>query len=147
MKPEAEKLLHEQYYNPKSAASYTNPKKLWKQVQKNSKTSIKSKELKEWIGKQTTYSLHRQAIHRFPRKAIIPTRFHGEFDLDLADLSKLHRSNDRVKYLAVFICLFSRQLFVEVLTDKRAETMLTALKNFLAKIPTKPRTIRTDMGE
>ena len=61
------------------------------------------------------------------------------------DMQKFSRQNDGVKYLAIFIDLFSRYLRIEPMKRKTGDEMIKAMKKVFTK-DNAPRTLRTDQG-
>jgi hypothetical protein len=68
-----------------------------------------------------------------------------QWDADVMDRQKLSRQNSGYRYLAIFIYIFSRYIWVVPLKKKKGPDMLRAI-NFVFKKGRKPLYLRTDQG-
>ena len=112
------------YYDPKGPAGYAGEQALYKLARKSSKT-FKLKDVKNWLKKQQTYTLHKEA--------------------DLADMSKLSNSNDKFKFLLCIVDVFSNDAWVVPIKDKTGKTLVNAFKSVL-KSGRSPKSLQTDKG-
>ena len=55
-------------------------------------------------------------------------------------------ANGGVKYILVFIDVFTKMCYVEPMKDKNGLTTLTAMENILSRLPETPNQIITDVG-
>jgi hypothetical protein len=143
-----DKYLQSIYYNSDKPSSYSGITKLWQAVKSDGNPQkLKYKDVKGWLLKQYAYSMHKPFSDKFKREQIIVGEINEIVDTDLMDLSKFSRKNDGVKFLAVFIDLFSRYLRVEPLKTKTAEEMVQAMKRAIDDIDPPIRTLRSDRGK
>ena len=139
--------LKELYYNPKKAGSYGGITALWNAVKTDGNPhNLKYSDIKKWLSDEETYSLHKPYNDKFKRETIIVGKPQEQFDSDILVLDKLAKYNKGIKYLAVFIDLFSRKLWVEPLKKKTPEAMIRAMKKVFNK-GSKPDVIRTDQDK
>ncbi len=92
------------------------------------------------------YTLHRE--YKQPR-VYNPYYVHNrreQVQADLIDISKIHASNDGVKYLLVLIDIFTKRLWVYPLRDKSGRAVLEAVRAWLAALDRPPRKLMTDRG-
>ena len=62
------------------------------------------------------------------------------WDVDLMDMSNLAKYNDGVTFIAIFIDIFSRYLYVEPMKNESTKETLQAIKRVLAKSQQQPET-------
>lgn len=142
-----EKYLESVYYDMKKPGSFTGVAKLWVAIKRDGNPlHVKYKDVQNWLSTQPTYALHKPPKEKFERERIIVGEIDEQWDADLMDVQKFSRKNQGVKYLAVFIDLFSRYLWVEPLKSKTGEEMLQAVQRVFDK-GRKPKTLRTDQGK
>jgi hypothetical protein len=65
---------------------------------------------------------------------------------DLADMTKLSRNNDQIKYLLVVVNCFSKFVSVKPLKTKRGEEVAVAFKDIFKAAPVITRKLQTDQG-
>jgi hypothetical protein len=93
--------LSKVYYDPKHAAGFVSVAKLVK-ASKNKKRYVEV-----WLSSQDTYTLHKPARKRFPRKQYTVTNMDDVREIDLAGLSSRSRYDDKQKYLLNVVDIFS----------------------------------------
>ena len=121
MNEQLRKILENIYTDVKHPSGLSSPRRLWEAAKKY---GITLKECRHFLQAQDSYTLHKLMPKRFPRRHIIasgPRRILGS---DLADLSKLARYNDGVKYLLIVQDIFSR--YVRIIAQKRKTAAVTA---------------------
>ena len=141
----ADEYLESIYFDPAQPGSYGGIHKLWDIVKQSNVHKLKFKQVQEWLKNQDTYSRHRPAKVIFPRQKIWMSRMDQQWDADLMDVSKFSRVNKGYKYLAVFIDIFSRYIWVEPMKTKRPAEMVRVLKRVFSE-GRKPEYMRTDKG-
>ena len=130
--------IRRQYKDPAAPGSFQGPSKL---VTRN--RSIK--DVLAALRKEDTYTLNRALNQRFPRNRVVVDGIDSQWDVDLADLALLEKSNDGFRYFLLAIDIFSRYVWVRPLKTKYAKEIVTALKSILAE-GRHPQSIRTDGG-
>ncbi len=117
------------YNNVKSAPSY-------------------SSKIAEFLRQNETSSLHKRIRRKFKRRKTIT---YYPYDICMADLAFYNepsyvRANGGVKYILVFIDVFSKMCFVEPMKNKLGMTTFLALEKILKRLPITPNQIITDVG-
>ena len=89
-------------------------------------------DVKEFLKKQDSYTLHKLTPKRFKfyRKVIAP-RPKIYLGLDLIDMLKYSEYNDGIKYLIFLIDIFSRKIWVYPVKNKTKFDILKSLEHFL----------------
>ncbi|MEW8544955.1 MAG: DDE-type integrase/transposase/recombinase [Candidatus Thiodiazotropha sp.] len=145
MENEKEKYLAKIYTDPSHPASFSGPAKLKQIVDREGKYKISQKDISSFLQKQDSYTVNRPVRRTFRRGHIVTRGIRDQFDLDLIDMGRLSKYNDNVKFLLTAVDAFSRVAMVKPLKDKKAETVLGALKLMLGG-QNKCRAVRTDAG-
>jgi len=133
--------LEDIYYNTNHPAGYSNAAVL----HRHSK-GWTLKEIKDWLAKQRTYTLHRQARKHFPRNKIIVYSIDQQWEVDLADLPALTSQNDGYRYLFCCIDVLSKYAWVIPLKRKTGEALLDGFKKLFSTTERRPNTVRCDKG-
>lgn len=141
-----EKYLHQLYYNPKHRTAFSSASKLWQYIRLHGR-KITKKQLHEWLSKQDVYTSHHPIIHRFARQRVVTRGLNDVWDVDLMDMSNLAEHNDGIRFVAIFIDIFSRYLYVEPIKSKSTKETLQAIKRVFAKSKQQPETFRSDAGK
>ena len=89
--------LEQLYYNPKSPAAYAGEQALYKLAKQSSK-KVKLQDVRDWLRKQQTYTLHKPIRKKFLRRKTVVAGIDTQWQADLADLSKLSKFNDKHRY-------------------------------------------------
>ena len=63
--------LQEIYYNPKHPASFSGVDDLLRALKEEGKVHAKHSDVKKWLEKQLTYTLHKPIRRRFPRGRVL----------------------------------------------------------------------------
>ena len=141
-----EKYLRQLYYNPKHSTAFSSASKLWQYIKLHGR-NITRKQLYEWLSKQDVYTSHHPILHCFARRRVITRGLNDVWDVDLMDMSNLAEHNDGVTFIAIFIDIFSRYLYVEPMKNKSTKETLQAIKRVFAKSQQQPETFRSDAGK
>ena len=56
------------------------------------------------------------------------------------------KANNGYKYIMVFVDVFSKMCYVEILKDKNGTTAMMALERIIKRLPETPNQIITDVG-
>lgn len=137
--------LKDIYYNPKSAASFSGPNKLYHFVKRDGKFDVSRHDIYKWLQKQEPYSLQRQT--RKPKRTpIIVAGVDSQWSVDLMDMVKYSSNNDGFKYVLVAIDTFSKYLWLRPLKDKSGTSVAKAFEDIFT-MGRKPERIRSDKGQ
>ncbi|MEW8544139.1 MAG: integrase core domain-containing protein [Candidatus Thiodiazotropha sp.] len=145
MEEAKEKYLDHIYTDPSHPASFSGPAKIKQIVDREGKFKISKKDILSFLEKQDTYTVNRPVRRTFRRGHIVTRGIRDQYDLDLIDMGRISKHNDNVKFLLTAVDAFSRVAMVKPLKDKKADTVLEALKLMLGG-KNKCRAVRTDFG-
>ena len=140
-----DEYLTQLYYNPKRSGSFGGVERLYRDVKKEGKYDISRAQLKKWLMKQDTYTLHKQARRHYKRNRVIVGGIDELWQMDLADMQAHAKENDGYRYLLVCIDVFSKYVWVIPLKNKTGPALVTAFKKILES-GRKPQKIQTDEG-
>ena len=135
-----DKKLSDVYYNPKHPAAFASIQKLSKA------TGISQKNVKLWLKKQPTYTLHRQARKVYPTRQYIVHDIDEQWQVDLAEVGLIADKNQGYRYILTVIDVFSRYAWARPLKSKRGEDVAAAFKSIFdeGRIP---RRVQSDQGK
>lgn len=97
------------------------------------------------IKNNLAYSLHKQAIRKFPRRQTIANDIDEFWQIDLIDFKKISTSNKNYNFLLCCIDVLSKFAWVKPLKNKSAETCTQAFVEIF-KTGRKPKFIYSDWG-
>jgi hypothetical protein len=140
-----DKYLNSLYYDPLHPGSYSGINKFWNSIKVDNEYKLTHGEVKDWLKTQEGYVRHRAPPRIFPRQKILMSSLDEMWDSDLMDLQKYGRKNNGYRYLAVFIDIFSRYIWVEPMKTKQSDEMLRVIHKVF-KQGRKPLYLRTDQG-
>ena len=140
-----DEYLTQVYYNPKRTGGFGGVERLYRDVKKDGKYDISRAQLKKWLMKQDTYTLHKPARRHYRRNRVIVGGIDELWQMDLADMQPVSTDNDGYRYLLVCIDVFSKFLWVIPLKTKTGPALVTAFKVILES-GRKPQKIQTDQG-
>ena len=140
-----DEYLKDIYYDPSHPGSFAGITKLWESIKGDNRYDLKYGDVKEWLDSQDTYVRHKPAKKLFKREPILMSRMDQQWDADVMDMLKFARQNQGYRYLAIFIDIFSRFIWVRPLKTKKPTEMVEAMKSVFAA-GRKPISIRTDRG-
>lgn len=136
--------LEQLYYDPKSPAGYAGEQALYRLARKSSK-KVKLEDVRNWLRKQQTYTLHKPIRRKFVRRKTIVGGIDYQWQADLADVSSMSKFNDKHRYLLCIIDVFSKFAWVVPIKDKTGKTLVNAFKSVL-KSGRRPKSLQTDKG-
>ena len=139
-----EELLNNIYYDSGNPAGFSSVQKLYNAA-KNKDPGVKYSDVKNWLSKQITYTLHRPAKRNFLRNKILVGGVKEQYQADLVDLSMFKSYNRGYSYIITIIDCFSRYAWAIPLKNKSAESILHALKSVFNY--SKPEKLQTDRGK
>ena len=115
-------------------------------LQRETRGRPESKQLKDFLLRDRTYTLHRPRRYKFKRLKTIPLGYCTDVQADLADFQRLSRQNKGYKYLLVTIDVLSRQIYVSPTKSKFAKDVIPAFRDVFKKMPRSPISIYSDRG-
>ena len=142
---EIDEYLKEIYTNPENEAGFASAGRLY-HAAKEELPAISLHDVKEFLKTQNSYTIHKQARHRFPRGKVISNGLNAQYDIDLADVSNIASQNDGMNFLIVMIDVFSRFAYAEPIKRKAAVNVIEGMKRIFARMPKLPLSVRHDLG-
>ena len=145
MLEEINKVLSELYHSLKSNVSYSSPIRLYKEAKKVIPT-ITLKNVKEWLSKDLTYTLHHPIRRQYSTRRVIVHQIDESWQADLADLQNLSKFNKGYRYLLVCIDILSKFAWIRPLKKKTGKEVEAAFRDIFSK-GRKPKMMQTDRGK
>ena len=102
-----DEYLTQLYYNPKRSGALGGVERLYRDVKKDGKYDISRAQLKKWLMKQDTYTLHKPARRHYKKNRVIVGGIDELWQMDLADMQTMAAENDGYRYLLVCVDVFS----------------------------------------
>ena len=144
---ERDQLLKSIYYNPKKAGALGGVDALYRAARKKD-PAISRAHVTRYLQQQRTYALHKPIRRRFKRNRTIVGGIDKQWQVDLADMTRLGRTNGGYRYLLTCIDCFSRYAWVVPVKRKNAKDMEEAFKKLFAQSsPRLPQRIQSDKGK
>lgn len=128
------------YYNPTAPGSYGGVKPLSRYG------GVRVSNAKQWLLSQDAYTLHKPVRHRFPRRKTYSKGINDLFQADLVDMQSLSKFNDGYRFILTVIDVFSKKAYAQPLKDKRASSLVQALKNVFDQTSIPVQFLQTDRG-
>lgn len=122
-----QKLLEDLYYNPSSEAAFSGVLSLQRAAQSKGE-KITRKDIKRWLSFQKTYGLHFPARRRFPRGQILSFGVFYMWQIDLAVVSDLAKSNSNQNYILCCVDTFSKMAYCKATKTKQKTAIASALQ-------------------
>lgn len=129
------------YYDPMQVGSFGGVSTLAKAA----RTSYKN--AKEWLSKQTTYTLHKQARRRYVTRPYRTNKINEQFQADIVEMQEFASVNDGYRYMLTVIDIFSRYAWVRALKTKSATDVVNAFSDILNTDGRIPKYLQTDLGK
>lgn len=145
MKTSKEEVLNSLYTDIGAFGSYGGVQKLYRHA-KQYDNNITLKDVRKWLERQDTYTLHKQAYKKFKRNRIYVSGIDAQWEADLVDMQTYSAYNSGYKYMICCIDVFSKFAWVKPLRNKSANSICTAFKDIISN-KRKPWCIRTDKGK
>ena len=138
---EMEKRLKKIYYDPKHPAALGSAPVL------AAAANVGVRKTKEWLKKQSTYTLHRRARKNYPSRKYYVNNIDDQWQMDLADMNQLQRKNDNYRYILTCIDILSRHGWARPLKTKRGSEVAIAIEDILKTSKRTPMRLQTDEGK
>ena len=133
-------LNMESYFDSRHPASFSGNQNFHRHLDK--KFTIK--QIKDWLSKQDSYTLHKPVRWRFQRRKIYAKCIDDLWQADLADFSSLSKYNDNFKFLLTCIDVLSKYAWVVPLRNKTRKTITDAFSKIIPQ--RQPIHLQTDKG-
>lgn len=142
--------LSRQFYDPRKAASFSSPTKLFQQLERiGNPHKITFSQIQKWSRGQDTITMNPGRImQKKPRLKVVTAKIGSMYDTDLLDLSqkRFKDANDQTAFLLICIDVFSRYARVAPLKSKSAADVLNGFKEILPQGKLNELSIRSDSG-
>jgi len=145
MDEKVDQYLKDIYYNPKNAAAFSGPDKIYRFVKEENKFKLTRKNITDWIQSQENYTTNRLINYKFKRNKVIVPYIDYMWDCDTASLSKYSKENRGIGYFVLIIDIMSRYVWtagVKSPTGKAVEKLFTKI----IKSKRVPERVRSDKG-
>jgi hypothetical protein len=136
------KSLKELYENPSGSAAFSNPSSLFRVAKKY---GYSSKDVKEFLSKNKTYTTHAKKPRRFPRAKVIAYFQNFAWQADLAEI-KNWVQNRKYRYILLVVDCFDLFLWTRPLKNKQSRTVADAFRDILDVSGRTPASLFTDLG-
>lgn len=144
MKLKEDNIDYLKYYTDlKNESSFSGIDNFYKAIKKIYPRAKRS-EVKKWLLSQDSYTLHKQKTNKFPRNRVIVSGIDDTWQIDLCDMRALKNNNDGYGWILTIIDVFSKQAWAIKLKNKKAVTVLDALKSLMDN--RKPKRVHCDEG-
>jgi len=137
--------LTDKYYDPANPGSFSGIQKFWQSIRSDNEYDLTYGDVKEWLDMQDMYVRHKPVKRIFKREQIIMSAIDQQWDADVMDMVKFARQNKGYRYLAIFIDIFTRYIWVRPLKTKKPKEMVEVMKDVFSQ-RREPLSIRTDRG-
>ena len=138
-------VLRSSYYDLSSPSAYTGLRNIFREVRAVD-PKIKLADVKEYLQKQDTYTLHEPLRRKFPRRKTVAARIDSDWQADLCDVQHLKKYNDGFGYILTVIDVLSKFAWVEPVPDKSPRTVAKAFRKILQSSGRKCWRLYTDKG-
>ena len=100
--------LEKLYTNPSNPGSYSGLEN-FRRLLKHKKIDATKNEIRRFLQKKESYSLHKPKKKHFPRKRVIVGGINDLLQIDLVDMSAFANENDGFKFIFTCIDVFSKK--------------------------------------
>ena len=142
---EEKQYLENIWSDPKHAAAFSGPEKLYKFVKKDGQFKIGLSAINRFLSNLEAYSLQKRVQRKFKRSPVLVEGIDAQWDGDLMDVRNISKYNQNYQYILVLQDVFSRFIFTAPLKNKTASEVISGLKSVL-KQGRQPELLRTDKG-
>ena len=108
------------------------------------RSGFNKKDVLDYLQHQETYTKHRPANTRFPKRKVITHSPHHQWQADLCDMRSLSKYNDNVNYILTVIDVFSRYAYALPIRNKTGDHVTEAFAELFKKET--PQLLQTDKG-
>ena len=137
-----EEELRNLYYDPQSAVAFGGVSKLLKEARKK---NISPAQVKRWLKKQLSYTLHKGLKRKFKKNRVIVNGMDEQWQADLVDMQSFARDNKGIKFLLTVIDVLSKRAWAVPLKNKTGAEIIKAFETIFKEGRT-PEKLQTDAG-
>lgn len=136
-----EKRLKRIYYDPNHPAALGSAPAL------AAAANVGLRKTKEWLRKQSTYTLHRQARKTYPSRKYYVNNIDEQWQMHLADMIQLQRQNKNHRYILTCIDILSRYGWTRPLKTKQGSEVALAIEDIFKTSKRIPQRIQSVQGK
>ena len=137
-------LIKKAYYDPKSPAAYGGVERLYRSLKEEGFTRD---DIKCFLQKQPTYTLHRDRRYRFRRNRVVAFSKDYQWMADLVDMQKFSKENFGYKYILMVIDVFTKYAWARPITTKQPGDIIRPFQNIFELDGRRPMRLQTDRGK
>ena len=128
------------YYDPSNPAALSSPAVL------AAAANVSVRKTKQWLMKQSTYTLHRRARKTYPDRKYYVNKIDDQWQMDLADMNQIQRQNNNHRYILTCIDILSRYAWARPLKTKQGPEVAKAIEDIFKSSKRQPKRLQTDHG-
>lgn len=108
---------------------------------------VTEEEVRDFLSKQNSYTLHKDRRFRFKRNKIIALYKDYNWESDLIDMIAYEKENDGYKYILVTVDDFTKYCWLRAMKDKTPGSVKEAFTDIFQTDKRLPHRLRTDRGK
>lgn len=139
-KSEQERILS-MYVNPDFSSSFSGSTTFSKSIK------IQPKKTSQILSEENSFSLHRPARKKFPRRGVICDGIDKQWNSDLIYLKRYKKENENMQYLLTIIDCCSKWCVVIPIKNKCATTVAIAFEKVMLNSGRYCKSLQVDMGK
>ena len=125
--------LNDIWTNPSHESSFAGPHKLYQTIKKEGTHSISLRKIKQFVSDKRSYSVQKRVRRNFKINRVVVKEIYAQWDADLMHIGNISKYNKGFQYVLVIIDVFSRFLFTHPLKNKKAKSVIEAMKYIFRK--------------
>lgn len=141
-----EARLHELWATPGSPCQFSGILPLYKEARRSGLPDVTLKEVKEFLTKQKTYTVHLKKPQKHVRQAIVSYGLFDSWQADLAYAPNFPVQNRQVKFFLIVVDCFNHFLYSRTLTKRTTEKVTEAMRNIFDTVNGAPKLLTVDKG-
>lgn len=137
------KKIEKIYFNAKHPAGFGT----FASLRKYLGPEVKNNDIKSFLMKQESYTLHAPRVKKFKRDFVFVTNIDDVWGIDLIDFRNLKAVNNNFSFLLCVIDVLSKYAWVKCLKNKTGENVKFALEQIIEESGRQPLKIHCDKGK
>ncbi len=139
-------IISKTYLNVNSPAYLGSQALVYKIAKKINPKLVTYENVRKELAKQRVYGLHKQIKRKFARNRTYAVALDSDWQIDLADLSRISDQNDGFRYLFICVDVLSKYAFVVPMKNKQPTEIINAFKFILETSQRRPWFLYSDRG-
>ena len=99
-------ILEKYYHVMSNPAAFSSPERVYKVLQKKYPGTFSKRFIQKWLDGIDSYSVQKQARHKFKTLEVRVNSINAQFEADLAYVGNIAKENENINYL-LFVILMS----------------------------------------